>query len=114
MTIKQNTSEDNANLCHLSIAEELTIYVVLSYQEILTNYLASYDRFALDLSDIEEIDSAGVQLLIAFHQHLKKMNYPLQLLNLSDAVKTIFDRYGLKHDQFCIPAITGEGDEHGE
>ena len=114
MAIKLLTSQDDSNLCHLAIDEELTIYVVLSYQEILTNYLASYDRFALDLSDIEEIDSAGVQLLIAFHQHLKKMNYPLQLVNLSTAVKTIFDRYGLKHDQFCIPSITGEGDNHGE
>ena len=101
MSIKLISSNEKLQQCDLSIGDELTIYVALSYKEELANYLAAYHSFCIDLSLIEEIDSAGIQLLLAFRNKIKDLGHCLIYQNPSDVCKKIFQRYGLTVTELC-------------
>ena len=101
MSIKLISSNEKLQQCDLSIDDELTIYVALSYKAELANYLATYHSFCVDLSLIEEVDSAGIQLLLAFRNKVKGLGHCLLYQNPSDVCKTIFQRYGLTVTELC-------------
>tara|TARA_R110001583_G_scaffold12410_6_gene55167 strand:+ start:12246 stop:12566 length:321 start_codon:yes stop_codon:yes gene_type:complete len=105
MSVKLISSNEKLQQCELSIDEELTIYVALSYKEELTNYLAIYQSFDIDLSLIEEIDSAGIQLLLAFRNKIKTLGHHLTIKKPSDACNKIFKRYGLTLAELCCGEI---------
>lgn len=105
MTIKLISSNEKLQQCELSIDEELTIYVALSYKEELTSYLSAHQSFDIDLSLIEEIDSAGIQLLLAFRNKLKSLGHRLTIKKPSEACNKIFKRYGLTLAELCCGDI---------
>ena len=105
MSIKLTASNEKLRQCDLSIDEELTIYVALSYKEELTNYLAAYQSFDIDLSLIEEIDSAGIQLLLAFRNQIKALGHHLTIQKPSEACNNIFKRYGLSLAELCCGEV---------
>lgn len=105
MSIKLISSNENLQECELSIDEELTIYVALPYKEELTNYLAAHQSFDIDLSLIEEIDSAGIQLLLSFRNKIQSLGHRLIIKNPSEACNKIFKRYGLTLAELCCGEI---------
>lgn len=106
MPITLISSNENLQQCELSIDEELTIYVALSYKEELTNYLTTYQSFDIDLSQIEEIDSAGIQLLLAFRNKMKSLGHHLIIQKPSEACSKMFQRYGLTLAELCCGEIS--------
>ena len=105
MSIKLITSDEKLRQCDLSIDDELTIYDALAYKEELTNYLSAYHSFNIDLSQIEEMDSAGIQLLLAFRNKINTLGHHLALKNPSQSCLSIFARYGLTLADFCCGEI---------
>lgn len=74
------TITDNSEL---SLPESFNIENAKNYHEIFTELLMSLEspELALDLSPIASIDTAGMQLLIAFQQECKGQNVTLNLSN---------------------------------
>ncbi len=70
-------------LCKLVFAEDLTIYAIEGLKEGLAAHLSSYDSFELNLAQVEEMDSAGVQLLMAFKSELMREKKQLRLNGLT-------------------------------
>jgi len=87
--------------CKLVIDEELTIYVIDSIREELSKELDIYNNFDLNLAAVEEFDSAGVQLLLAFTHEIKRLEKTFTLSKASPVVMKLFDTYGLS-DYFNI------------
>ena len=56
----------------LTLMEDLTIYHALEQKAILLDALAAVDELELDLAQIDEIDSAGLQLLILLKQEAQR------------------------------------------
>ena len=96
----EKNSNSPEGLCTLVVEEDMTIYVIESMKQTLTKTLDSYDCFELDLSGVEEIDTAGIQLLFALGNELKRRNKIFKLIAVSGAVTKLFNSYGISE---CFP-----------
>ena len=85
----------------LRLEPELTIYSAARVREALLAHLHAGSALSLDLADVCEIDSAGVQLLIAARRDADAGGVALQLRGHSAAVHDAFALLGL--DAQCTP-----------
>lgn len=79
-------AETIAGVTHLAIQDEMTIYTVLTQKNALENYLNTADAVQINLAAVNEIDSAGLQLLLWLKQVAFEKNIKLQLVAHSEAV----------------------------
>ena len=75
----------------LAIAEDLTIYHVLELKQRLMAALDENDCLELDLSQVGEVDTAGLQVLIFAKQEAGRLNKALAIVAHSPAVQHIID-----------------------
>ncbi|HEX8611792.1 MAG TPA: STAS domain-containing protein [Telluria sp.] len=74
---------------------ELTIYSAARVKQTLVDALVARDALTLDLADVCEVDSAGVQLLLAAMRQACAQGVPLHLAGHSAAVQEAFALVGL-------------------
>jgi anti-sigma B factor antagonist len=96
---KERGSSKSKGLCKLSIDQDLTIYTIEQLKDELTGYLNDYQHFEMDLSKVEETDSAGIQLLIAVQNSLRVKEKTLCISSVSESVATIMAAYAIS-DRF--------------
>ena len=89
--------EKSEGLCNLHITEDLTIYVVNELKQALSEQLDQYTGFELSLADVEEVDSAGIQLLLALAAELKRQEKSFKLTAMSAAVEKLIENYGVSN-----------------
>jgi len=70
---------------------ELTIYDVLEAKAQLVTALDEGPRLQLNLGGLEELDTAGLQLLVWLKQEARRSNKSLSLFAHSPAVVAVFD-----------------------
>jgi len=87
--------------CELTLAEEMSIYSISNLKQELSKDMGSYQILNLNLQHVEEIDSAGIQLLLALDKELSQKNKSLTLISVSGAVNKLIESYGLS-DRFAI------------
>lgn len=75
----------------LAIAENLTIYTAHEQKEQLTKALEAADVLELDLSQVGEIDTAGLQLLIFAKREAARLEKKLTIVAHSTAVHQTLD-----------------------
>jgi anti-sigma B factor antagonist len=78
----------------LRLEPELTIYGAAQLKQTLLDALVARDPLTLDLADVCEVDSAGVQLLLAALRHAAAAGVPLLLAAHSAAVLEAFALLG--------------------
>jgi anti-sigma B factor antagonist len=91
----------------LSIDGEMTIYRAAELRESLSAALAAGGDLELNLSAVNEMDSAGVQLLMAAKKTARDSQRELHLVGHSPAVLEVFetlDLAALFGDPLLIPA----------
>lgn len=76
---------------------EWTIHGAAALKETLLAHLQQGNH-AYDMQGVTEMDSAGVQLLLALQRGLARQGKPLELGPLSPAVSQVLQTYGLDHD----------------
>ena len=80
----------------VALGPELTIAHAAGHRERLLLALADADGdLHLDLSEVSDCDSSGVQLLLATHQSLSQRGQALALLRPSVAVQQALATFGL-------------------
>ncbi len=82
----------------LRITPELTIYGAAELRATLLDALAATPTLALDLTDVCEADSAGVQLLIAARRHAAANGGALELTGHSAVLLDALALLGLDHN----------------
>jgi anti-sigma B factor antagonist len=82
------------------ISGDMTIYAIADLKEAVTPEITGKARVALNLSQVEEMDSAGVQFIMVLHNHVTKDNNAFQLSAINSTVNTLFEAYGLSKDYF--------------
>jgi anti-anti-sigma factor len=75
----------------LRLEGELTIYSVTEARDLLCAALDEHPALQLNLAGIEELDTAGVQLLAWIKQEAKRRGKALVLFAHSPAVVEVFD-----------------------
>lgn len=91
----------------LPIQGELTIYTAADLKAKLVVALAAEQPIEIDLSQVDEIDSAGLQILMLAKREAARTEKPLSLINHSQAVLECFDMCNLGAtfgDQVILPA----------
>lgn len=75
----------------LSLVEDLTIYHALDQKNRLLGALEAGDGLELDLSQVSEIDTAGLQLLILAKREAARSNKSLAIVAHSPVVRDTLD-----------------------
>jgi anti-sigma B factor antagonist len=79
----------------LRLEGEVTIYRAQELKRILLDALEHSVALRIDLAGVSELDSAGVQLLIAAKKAADAEHKPLELANHSAPVLSCFELYDL-------------------
>lgn len=93
-----NIKQQKKGFTELAIQGEMTIYTALEQKQTLTEHLKHSKDLQLDLSGVEEIDSAGLQLLLFFKREAAEHGKKFSLTQHSQAVIEVFELLDLsKH-----------------
>ena len=85
----------------------MTIYHALDQKQQLLDALASADELELDLMQVGEIDTAGLQLLILLKKEAQRTGKRLSIVAHSQSVRAVIDFCNLAAelgDPLVIPA----------
>lgn len=96
MDIKTHTAD---GVMHLTLQGEFTIYDAGVKDELLA--LCAGPQVEIDLSQVNEIDTVGVQLLLLVLRQAQMQQRNLRLVALHPAVSTMLGLYGL-HQTFGL------------
>ncbi len=92
---KLKGSNKRSGLCRLRINGEMTIYSVEEMAQYLSPIWEGYSKFELDLSKVNEIDTAGVQLLLMLSKKVEQSKTSITMLDCSPPVREVLDIYRL-------------------
>jgi len=94
---------------HLAVSGEFTIYTAGEWRERLLAAVTGQAEVSLDLSEISEIDTAGLQLLIATQREVHAAGGSLHLAAPSAAVREVLS-FCHMNDFFGLTAGDHAGD----
>jgi anti-sigma B factor antagonist len=97
--IKQKLSHKEPGKCVLLADGDMSIYAAEQNHAELKRFYPDFEDFELDLSAVEEIDSSGIQLLLAFKNSAKKDGKQMNLISVSEPVAEVMAVLNIK-DQF--------------
>jgi ABC-type transporter Mla MlaB component len=95
MPLKISQDSSIKGLCKLTIDDDMTIYSINEIKNGLNQEIDLYQQFDLDLSAVEEIDTAGIQLLLALRLELISKNKELKITSVSAVVAELMASYSL-------------------
>lgn len=79
----------NKKKCTAVISGDMTIYTSAEYQKSLIGACPAGKEFSLDLSDVEEMDTSGLQLLLSLQMHMSGNTSGLKLSDASEVVSNV-------------------------
>ena len=94
MAVSVETTGEQSQ-CKISISEDFTIYTAERIKDELDTAANDYNEFHLDLTEVEEIDSAAVQILLIWQKHLQDLEKKLLSVSFTGVVEKLFDDYGI-------------------
>jgi anti-anti-sigma factor len=86
----------------LTLTAEQTIYQAPALQQQLAEALRQHPDLLLDLSQVSEIDCAGVQVLLWLQAVMAKQGHSLRLCQPSQAVSHFLQLMGFTQLQACM------------
>ena len=107
MSNVENNPAGKAQVNRIAITHDMTIYHALALKDELMGNLKQHTAIELDLSQVAEIDTAGVQLLIVAKRECQKQDKTLSIIAHSPAVHEQMDFYNLAG--FFGVELNGEG-----
>jgi len=87
--------EINDGVCVASVEGELTIYSVNDFKQGLEKVIKKSTTLKLDLSDVSEIDTSCIQLLMQAKDSCQDNEKEFELSAVSPAVQEVIDIFGL-------------------
>lgn len=106
--------EEQQHRCQVVVEGEMTIYNAAALKDALMPALEDPRELEINLANVTEIDSAGVQLLMLAKQERASRNQALMLSDHSSAVLDVFELMDLVahfNDPVVLPGDKGE--HHG-
>jgi len=93
---KREDSNQKTGSCLLDVSADMTIYSAVNNLSELKEYYPQFNNFEVNLSAVEEIDSSGVQILLALMQNAKKDGKHVFLSEISTPVSDIMDLLNIR------------------
>ena len=86
------------NGCIVRIEGDLTIYQAAEVHEKFKKHLATCKSIDIDLQFVTEIDTAGIQVLLAVKREAIAAGVPITMTMHSDPVVEVFDLINIAHE----------------
>ncbi|MDH4263276.1 MAG: STAS domain-containing protein [Spirochaetia bacterium] len=83
------------DVCLISLKGDLNIYNTPNFINELSSLFKSYNKIALDVGKVAEIDTAGLQTMIAAKKEALLNNKVFKIVNHSPSVIRLIDLLGL-------------------
>ena len=96
------TADSREGITHMAVQGEMTIYSAAELAALWRPWLTDAQSWQLDLTDVVEMDGAGLQLLLLAHRELSTAGASLQLVAQSPAVEQVLSLCQLTR-QFTAP-----------
>jgi len=93
LTIKN--TKDKLSIC---IDGDFTIYIVEEYREAMAKKFLADRLLEVDLSEVDEIDASGLQLLVGMSNELSKNGNEMKITAASDVARDALDAICLPTD----------------
>jgi anti-anti-sigma factor len=93
--VEKDGSSVEGEVCKLIFSEDLTIYDVAELKTQLNEDIHDYEHYELNLQAVEEIDSAGAQLLMAINKTLTTKNKTFTVTEINEVVENFLRSYNL-------------------
>lgn len=77
--------------CQIAMTGELNIYTATEWRDRLINESTGHEDIEIDLSDVDEIDCAGLQLLLALQRQTGNEGRQLHFARCSGAVRSFLE-----------------------
>ncbi len=77
------------------VGEDFTIYAIETLKEQVSQEISLHDSVEVNLSQVEEIDSSGIQLLLALRAELLRKDKGFKISAMSPVVMKMVGSYGL-------------------
>lgn len=93
-----------------SLGTELTIYQAGEVHNVLCELMKFHEEMEVDLSAVEDIDSAGIQALMHLHELALRKKKSLRMVRHSPAVLEVLALFNLEAyfgDPLVLPAAGG-------
>jgi anti-anti-sigma factor len=90
-----NVKNKKQQISRIAMGNELTIYTALELKDKLLTGLATTEELELDLSQVSEIDAAGLQLLVMIKQEAADLSKVVRFTGHSPVVLDLLDLSGL-------------------
>lgn len=100
-----------ARIC---VSGSMTIYEAAGQKDELLAALAAAAALDLDLAQVDEADTAGLQLLLLLRREGDRAGKPVRVLRLSPALAEVLDRYGLGTGFADLPPQRADGADEGQ
>ena len=89
------TTEIANKACRIQVQGDMTIYTALDLKQELVSCLGRADRFELDLSQVNEMDTAGLQLLILLKRETARQGKQLAISGHGTAATEVIDTFNM-------------------
>jgi anti-sigma B factor antagonist len=93
---KLKGSNKRSGRCLLKVDGDLNIYNAAEIKAGLMEYIEDYKEFEIDMSTVNEIDTAGIQLLLQFKKKAAQEERSMQLSDCNEQVCDLLDLYQLQ------------------
>ncbi len=97
MTVKK---EEHNGLCKLQIEGEMTIFTAAELKKNLLDNLTACSELEIDLSQVSEMDTAGLQLLLLVKMESFIANKEVHITMYSPATLSVLQSYNLNMEEF--------------
>ncbi|MCB1849763.1 MAG: STAS domain-containing protein [Gammaproteobacteria bacterium] len=81
--------------CQVAIVGGLTLYQVADYKHQLLSECEWASQLVLDMSRVEELDTSGVQLLLAWQKQLRSAGGELSVSAIAEPAAQVLDVFNL-------------------
>lgn len=88
----------NGSVCQLRIAGEMTIYTALELKPRLLGSLVRCNSLEIHASDVTEVDTAGLQLLLLAKREAASAGKQVRVLDPSQAMQEAMQQFYLDAD----------------
>jgi anti-anti-sigma factor len=99
--------QNNNGRCAMALGGELTIYAAADLKDSLIGAVGECGDMEVDLSNVSDIDTAGLQVLVLAKRHAVAADKTLRLIGHSRPVMELIELYNLAAlfgDPVLIPA----------
>ena len=93
---KREDTNQNSGYCLLDVSADMTIYSAVNNLSEIKEYYSQFNHIEVDLSAVEEVDSSGVQILLALKRNAEKDGKQVVLSEMSAPVAEIMDLLNIR------------------